>query len=389
MVQSISGPIGKEKSDVVCDVNFPHSNTGVPETQINVRPDNLWLVCAQEHRPDYKGLTGEQTVTESAQKWKAFTRKLLFLISPSFPAGGVTLTTVPEKGKNFYEKGFYLRRGRKELVSICYDGKQQKGTFLIILTGQFCSLLDLQQWRLIYKLAVQFGCKMNRIDLAVDDYLGKVFDLLDIERRGKKEKGWFKPVYRPEGDEPKCWRKEGSDGSFSIYVGAEDSTLQVCAYQKGIESKNTQRGRDYPLWIRYEVKFKKKKVLLDLSMILPENWASAVAGTSVYLNSKMKVVGDKFTMANEKVLEDALDKAVNGLLSLNKQWGPMIYDLQSILGAEGLIDVVARGQMTGPLAELTAYDAPEILARFDSALGGGQRSSDACAESDADCSGLF
>ncbi len=374
MLQVISEPIGKEKKYVVCEVNSPHSNTGVLETQVNVRPDNLWLVGSREHRPDYKGFIGEQTAAESAIKWKKFSRQLLFLISPTFPRGTVTLTSSPEKGKNFYEKGFYLRRGRQELASICYDGKRQKGTFLIILTGQFCSLLDQRQYRLLHKLCTRFDLKMKRYDLAVDDYLGKVFKLDDIELLGKMEKGWFKPVYRCQGLEPKCWRQEGEDGSLSIYVGGKDSTVQVCAYEKGKESKGTYLAKQFPSWIRYEVRWKAKKGLLDLAMLLPENWLSSAAGTSVYLNSKMKVVGDKFTMAHQKVSEDSLERAVKGLLSLRNQWGPMIYDLHSLMGSEALFDIIAREQTIGPLVGLSVYDVPEIMARIDSAPLGVLRS---------------
>jgi hypothetical protein len=85
---------------------------------------------------------------------------------------------------------------------------------------------------------------------------------------------------------------------------------------------------------------------------------------------------------NEKPIEEPLDRAVKVLLSLRNQYGPAISDLRGDLGDEALLDVISRRQMTGPLAELTAYDAPEILARFDAALCGGLRSSDAGAASE-------
>ncbi len=383
MLQPYLAPIGKEKKDVVCDVNFPHSNTGVPETQINVRPDNLWLVGAREQRPDYKGLSGEQSVAESAKKWKDFSRKLFFLISPEFPRGTVTLTTLPEKGKNFYEKGFYLRIGRQELASICYDGKRQNGTFLIILTGKFCSMLNLRQYRLIYKLCTRFDIKMRRYDLAVDDYAGNVFDLQDIEKRARLQPQWFHPVYRQNGICPGFGKVE-QDGALTLYIGSKDSMIQTCVYEKAKESKGSYLAKQFPSWVRYEVRFKAKKAVLDLAMLLPENWLSVVAGSSLYLNSKMKVVGDKFTMAHEKVSQDALERAVKGLVTLRNQYGPMIYDLHSLIGSEALFDIIAREQTIGPLVGLSVYDVPEIMARIDSALGGGLRSSDASDESGED-----
>jgi hypothetical protein len=132
------------------------------------------------------------------------------------------------------------------------------------------------------------------------------------------------------------------------------------------------------------VRFKAKKAVLDLAMLLPENWLSVVAGSSLYLNSKMKVVGDKFTMAHEKVSQDALERAVKGLVTLRNQYGPMIYDLHSLIGSEALFDIIAREQTIGPLVGLSVYDVPEIMARIDSALGGGLRSSDASDESGED-----
>jgi hypothetical protein len=371
MVQAILPAIGKQEKYVVCDVNSPPSNTGVPRTQVNVRPDNLWLVCSRDHRPDLKGLNGEQTVAESAKKWKDFSRKLFRLFSDHFSGSGIILTTIPERGKNFYDKGFYLRRGQKELASICYDGKQQNGTFLIILTGQFCSLLDHRQYRLIHRLCTCFDIKMRRFDLAVDDYVGKVFDLLEIERLGKMKKGWFKPVYRPKGFDPHCRRVEGEDDSYSIYVGGKESMIQVCAYEKGKESKHTQRARDFPRWIRYEVRWKAKKGILDLAMLLPENWMSSAAGTSIYLQSKMKVVGDKFTMMNEIKKEVVEDAFVTAYMANERQYG--IFNAEcDRLGLE--VPRRASASYVTPYASLTIYDKEELLERIDSARLGRLRS---------------
>jgi DNA relaxase NicK len=150
--------------------------------------------------------------------------------------------------------------------------------------------------------------------------------------------------------------------------------VQVCAYEKGKESKGTYLAKKFPSWIRYEVRWKAKKGILDLAMLLPENWLAAAAGTSVYLNSKMKVVGDKFTMAHEKVSQDALERAVKGLLTLRNQYGPMIYDLHSLMGSEALFHIIAREQTIGPLIGLSVYDVPEIMARIDSAPLGVLRS---------------
>lgn len=389
-IHSILPAIGNEKKSLLCQANSPHSNTGVLTSEINVRPDNLWCVGSRENRPDFEGLTGNGSNLESAKKWKNFSRKLFLLFSASFLGPTITFTSSPEKGKNFYEKGFYIRQAGKELASICYDGKQQNGTFLIILTGEFCSKLTLRQWRLISRLLVRFDMRLTRFDIAVDDYKSEVFDIVQIEKLAKRKNSkWFLPVYRDHGISPKCWKVEGENNSSSVYIGSVASTIQVCVYEKGKQLKNTYFGRQNPEWIRYEVRFKAKGGVLDIAMVLPENWLSAAAGTSVFLNSRMRVIGDKFTMNNKQASEDTLDRAVNTLLTLRKQYGPTIEALVDILGPECLLDAIARSADNAPLAGLSEFDAGEIMSRFDSALLGGLRSSDPGAESLDDIECLF
>jgi hypothetical protein len=386
MLQPYSAPIGKEKKHVVCDVNSPHSNTGLLKPEINIRPDNLWCVGKRDHRPDLKVLTGEESCFSSPKKWAELTKRLVLLFSRCFIGFGVSFSTIPEKGKNYYDKGFYLRRGGKELASICYDGKNQKGTFLIILSGKFCSLLDLRQWRLIYTLLRRFDLTLTRFDLALDDYSGKVFDHKKIESLAHRKPELFKAIGKPQGHNPRCWRVEGEDGSFSVYIGSAKSTVLCCVYEKGKESKDTQRARDYPFWIRYEIRFRAKSSILDLEMILPENWGPAAAGSSVYLTSKIKTLGAKFTMLKVKAKESVLDGFVSSYMAAEKQWG-VFNDWCCKLGLE--VPRRPSGYDSSPYNGLTIYDLPEILKRIDSARTGGLRSSALSAESEIDDSGLF
>jgi hypothetical protein len=119
------------------------------------------------------------------------------------------------------------------------------------------------------------------------------------------------------------------------------------------------------------VRFKAKKSTLDLNMILPKNWVAAVAGSSIYLNSKMKAVGDKFTMSNVKEKECELDAFCAAYMAFEKQWGGFVAQCD-IVGLE--VPRRRSPSNVSPYASLTIYDKEEILKRIDSARLGVLRS---------------
>lgn len=384
MVQPYALPIGKGNiAEAICR-NTPHSNTGVVKPVLGARPDNAWLVFGSAHRPEKQWVKGLNGVENQVEIWHNFAIRLFRTIKRHLVGQikGITISE-PSRGKNFYDKAIYMCVGGSELASIHYDGERQKGTFLLILTGRLCSYLPPEFWRFLERCALRFQAKLNRFDLAVDDYQGTVFDLIEIEYLARTKAELFRPIYRMGRGPLPGFKKIEDDGAITLYIGSKDSTVQVCAYEKGKESKATWTARQNPNWVRYEVRFKRKKSELDLALLNPDNWLPAVLGTSTYLGSKLQGMGDKFTSNPETLHGDALDSLVNALLTLRKQYGPIISRAWYALGSEGLLEALARGGDTSA-ESVGPADAPEIRRRLASDTEGRWRSSALVADALAD-----
>lgn len=365
-LQSNGLAIGKQKSVEAFCKKTPYSNTGVPLPSLNVRPDNLWLVFPAEHMPRNIELRNSSGLLFSAPDWGNFSVRIIRTICRRLKGHGLTISDKPERGKNFYEKAYYLRRNGAELAALYFGGKHQKGTFLFVLSGKFCSYLLPRDWRFIRKCAARFSGRVSRFDIAIDDYIGNVFELAEIESIMRNDPKWFVPIYRQGGYVPGFTKLE-DNGEVTLYVGSKDSTVQVCAYEKGKESKDTARAKQYPNWIRYEVRFKRKKSELDLAMLEPANWISAAVGTSTYLTSKLKGMGNKFTMKSEDIHKDALESFVKAILAARNQYGAYFRQGYHVLGPEALLEIIMRQGETDAMG-ITPYDANEILRLVDSAI---------------------
>jgi DNA relaxase NicK len=369
MLQMKSAPIGKEKKEVRFT---PSSNTGCMLDEIRVYPD--WLRLSF--------LVGKFTrdpLRLGRGLFILLIRQGVLIDQPS----GWSCSCV-EAGQNGFEFGVYIRFQDQIRASLQWGGRAQRGRIQLEIRGALCALLQRRQYISLSRAAGRYGGRLGHIDYAADDLLGKYFSPDLIRKKFKADPAAFVPVHRlGKGFHRLSEEWYESPTGKTLYLGSRGATTRTRVYEKGRQLHDTYKGRKHPSWCRWEVTLRRANgVELDLALLHPDYWLQYLLGSCGYLAQIWKSKGLRATYMNEKPIEEPLDRAVKVLLSLRNQYGPAISDLRGDLGDEALLDVISRRQMTGPLAELTAYDAPEILARFDAALCGGLRSSDAGAASE-------
>jgi hypothetical protein len=376
MLQVISEPIGKEKKALG---STPSSNTGCMLDEIGVYPD--WI------RASFLGSRiSSDLVGLGCKLFILLIKQGVLLGQPS----GWTCSK-REAGQNGFKFGVYIRFQDQIRASLQWGGSAQRDRVLLEIRGGLCSLLQRRQYLFLYRSACKYGARLGHIDYAADDLLGKYFSPDRIRKEFNADPAAFVPVHRVgKGFHRLSEEWYESPTGKTLYLGSRGATTRTRVYEKGRQLHETYKGRQYPSWCRWEVTLRRANgVELDLALLHPDYWLQYLLGSCDYLAQIWKSKGLRATYMHEQPIEEPLDRAVKGLLSLRNQWGPMIYDLQCILGSEGLLDAIARCPIDRPLAGLSSYDAPEIEARFDSALRGGLRSSDAGAESGEDLDCLF
>lgn len=121
------------------------------------------------------------------------------------------------------------------------------------LKGGMCKLLWPDQWLYIYSLMRRYEGRINRFDLAADDWFGKHF----IQPK-------IKALYEKN---PRCLLPRGFAGKsipigihdtykgYTLTFGTKASSVYHVIYQKARESEGSYLAKQYPAWMRWEVRF--------------------------------------------------------------------------------------------------------------------------------------
>jgi hypothetical protein len=368
MVQPYLAPIGKEKkyaafSDLKLKetgVVPPTSNTGGHRMGFSLRPDYLTLSIP---------------ALDARVKIEELAKELFRYFCNHFKSG----TKVEERsGRNYFKHGYYVTdTNGKELFSIHWGGN--RGRTFIEIKGGGCKLLDGWQWAKIYILAVRYKARINRFDLAGDDWAGEIFMFSNIHAAYKKNKRSFLSDPSSGGTHVRPDVIDKKTG-YTIEIGSDSTSYFHVIYQKFRESEKTYLGQQNPRWMRWEVRFyRQSKMEVDLKIIHPDNWGDAYLGSCAYLRELFGSEGARFIHRVEQPKESALDGLVAAYMANERQYGILNAELDRLgLGAPrryALADVT-------PYASLTIYDRDEILKRIDSARAGALRSCASRAESD-------
>jgi DNA relaxase NicK len=360
MVQSISVPIGKEKELLVFSGLKlkktgwlpPTSNTGGHRTEFSLRPDYL-------------------TLSIPAVKVHAAVEKIVMQLTRWFCNHFRSGTTFEKRGgRNYYKHGLYICDANgKELLSFHWGGNH--GRLFIEIKGGGCKLLDAFQWARIYVLAVRYDARINRFDLAGDDWKGKLFSFSKIHAAYKKNKRCMLSSPRTGGKHVRPDVLDTKKG-YTLEFGTDTSSFYHVIYQKFRESSHTYLAQQNPRWMRWEVRFyRQSKMEIELKIIHPDNWGYAFLGSCAYLREIFKAEGASFIHRVEVIKECVLDAFCAAYTANERQYGIFNAECKR-LGLE--VPSRASASDVTPYASLTIYDKEELLERIDSARLGVLRS---------------
>ncbi len=360
MVQPNLAPIGKEKELLVFsglklkETGWlpPTSNTGGLGTLFSLRPDYLTLSI-----PAFKVHAKVEKIVMQLTRW----------FCNHFRSG----TTFEKRaGRNYYKYGIYICDANgKELLSFHWGGN--RGRLFIEIKGGGCKLLDAFQWARIHVLAVRYDARINRFDLAGDDWAGKIFSFPKIHSAYKKNKRCMLAL-TSRGNKHLRPNIHDTDKGYTLEFGTDSSSYYHVIYQKFRESAHTYLAKNNPRWMRWEVRFyRQSKMEIELKIIHPDNWGGAFLGSCAYLREIFGSEGKSFIHRVEDIREGVLDAFCGAYAANERQYGIFNAECKR-LGLE--VPSRASASDVTPYASLTIYDKEELLERIDSARLGVLRS---------------
>lgn len=356
MVQSYLVPIGKEK----VGETTPYCNTGTVDCDLGVeiQVSHDWVTLGIH----------ESKITCSPEE---FAVKLMCHLARKriIAKGSGWNFKTPEESRAMhgYENASVLTFGGTTYARMDWGGKNQRGWMRLDISGKMCHLLTRVIWLGLFRSACKYAFRLNRVDAAVDDLSGSVFDVFGIDEDFRRDRRAFLPVHRSSGIEPdRGW--EDKDNGVTLYIN-RDSSIGHCIYQKGLQmSKVLRRSEGFrnPRWVRWEVRFRRKRQDLELEpqLLHPDYLAEAAAGSCKYLANLIKRKGAKFTMWHHKPKEESQETAAKAILWLLTQGGGVIGHLWRLFGPVEALKLISRRDEDSPLANLQRSDIPAILERL-------------------------
>jgi len=146
--------------------------------------------------------------------------------------------------------------------------KQGHETICINIAGQGTACIGSFGYEQLYKLMVEKGAHITRIDLAHDCHNGEV---TLIEVQNWYDAGLFRASARGKYPTASKWDDLGSGNGFIFYVGSRESGKLFRAYEKG-----KQLGDKNSKWLRLEIELRSKKRTIPLDILL--DTASYISG---------------------------------------------------------------------------------------------------------------
>lgn len=163
-----------------------------------------------------------------------------------FLLGGVGIRVMRPSGRgmNFYKNSAIMLDREGELCGhVCFGGKDQ---LMFDLTGSGCRWV--KNWDFVARQLELVGASISRVDIAFDDFEGKVFNIRALEALAVA--GAFKGAGRPP--KTRFIDDHGNGTGCTLYVGKKGHK-ECCAYEKGKEQKDETSP-----WTRVEQRYYSK-----------------------------------------------------------------------------------------------------------------------------------
>lgn len=173
-----------------------------------------------------------------------------------------------------------------------------------------------KNWHTAHVHLVALTARITRVDVAYDDYDGRLLDVHALRARGLD--GAFAQGGRPP--EQRFVSDEGSGKGCSLYVGGKGHK-ELCVYEKG-----KQQGLPESAWTRAEARLYAKHVDIPLDVLLrPLD----------YLRGSYDVIAEILTGACERLETIKRTVHANGVAMVrwaNRQLGRTLYVLREAFG---------------------------------------------------------
>ena len=235
--------------------------TGIGEGGKKSFVDQLTFVI---HRSTCSNLLGDRydidTDDETNLDYADCARVMSYYLESIF---GFGITADRKKGANFYSQSFQLGDNKISYGILAIGGNKQTLCVELTATGLGAAKPGwehrLNQFAASDKV-VDF--RLTRLDIARDFFEGEysIEDALNAYYAGGFNLSVTTPQLRKEGAD---WWNEGLNKGRTVYFGSRQSSRLVRVYEKG-----KQLGDKTSLWVRVEIEYRSRDLVLNMDMIL-------------------------------------------------------------------------------------------------------------------------
>lgn len=265
------------------------------------------------------------TGTESQEDKFAFVDYLAFTLRDpepfdQFPLRDVLIDVfnIPPHDWKLFNHGWNGYAFRVDLGGyglVAFGGKSQRGTVHVQLSGKGCACV--QDWVKVFTWGVSNNCKIRRVDLAHDDFLGEFVSIAKVNQ-------WrIEGLFNVDGRPPKATGFDDFDSGAgkTIYIGSRKSGKALRVYEKGRQS-----GDPTSPWCRVELELRSKDRVIEWDVVLnPGKYLAGSYPAIAFLNSeqsRVATISKEKEVAYEKTLDHhrtACGKFINLLCHLENE----------------------------------------------------------------------
>ena len=249
-------------------------------------------------------------------------------------------------GRNFYDRSFNLKHNAG---FICIGG--QNNTIMICINGTGCTYgkngweEHLHAWLNLF--ALEF--KITRVDLAHDDLYGEYTDIDWFNNQhtiGGFTRGGRPPSVEYRGD----WKKPNGKGR-TLYIGSRQSSKFCRIYEKGKQLGDTESK-----WLRTEVQYSSRSILISPDVLIKPNEFFSVTYPCF---SIFEFEGE--TRKFERIEKQDLMTWDQAIALVKNQYGRYLYFFRDVFDDDNaLLDVLTDIENTAIPERIDALTIPKL-----------------------------
>lgn len=211
---------------------------------------------------------------------------------------------------NFENKGLFCYSYTYSYKNIkIFTSDNEEYGFHIYMTGQACrdfeditfrqstGILVFEKhnnWLTLFQKAKKYDANFTRLDIAIDDFSGKYFNLNTLVKCVKK--GEIKTRFKDLVDFKKLIIENSKESGRTLWFGSRASKIQIVFYDKLLEraSQNYIVDNDIKFWLRCEMRFRSERAneIVDKYINSTEEFSNVIKGVLDYYVSFVDISKD-------------------------------------------------------------------------------------------------